>query len=300
MDNLQVAIPTYNRNELLEKLLSSIPQRIKVTVSDNGSFTELNLKNKFTNATFISSSIVLDVFANWNVAAKNVSTEWVMIPSDDDLFYEFTFEIIQKNIEKYPNADMIVFGYDVIDEFDVKRKGWVVKNEISYESPLGFDIFKYGVDARMPAIVFKTSMLKKLNYFDENYKLTAGDSDLIQRVLLTGSVTFIPEIVAAYRVWNGALTHQKIATKLWLSEIDFWQNKLKNYGIEVYRKKGLLPLQFDSIRDEVYARNLLPGISQIRKTNGFVAALRFIQQNRYPFRADIKTQLILVKVILLG
>lgn len=300
MDNLQVAIPTYNRSELLGKLLSSIPKNVKVSVSDNGSFTDKELKIKYTNATFISNPIVLDVFANWNVAAKNATSEWVIIPSDDDLFYDNTFKIIQVYIEKYPDVDMLVFGHDLIDECDVKSEGWCLKNEILYDCPFGFDVFKYGVDARMPAVVFKKSMLQKMGYFDENYKLTSGDSDLIQRVLLSGKVAFIPEKVAAYRVWNGALTHQKIATKLWLSEIDFWQNKIKSLGIKSYMEKGLKSINFDAVKDEVYARNLLAGISKIRKKDGFFDSVKFIIENRYPYRANFKTQLVIIKTFLLG
>ena len=48
MRNIQVAIPTYNRSKLLEKLLSTIPQNVKVSISDNGSFTDEKLKYIYT------------------------------------------------------------------------------------------------------------------------------------------------------------------------------------------------------------------------------------------------------------
>ena len=41
--DLGVAIPTYNRSVLLDKLLSSIPANVPVSVSDNGSFTDVRL-----------------------------------------------------------------------------------------------------------------------------------------------------------------------------------------------------------------------------------------------------------------
>lgn len=300
MRNIQVAIPTYNRSDLLEKLLSTIPHDVKVSVSDNGSYTDEKLKTKYTNATFISSPNVLGVFSNWNVAAKNATSEWVLIPSDDDLFYHNTFNVIDLYIKKYPNVDMLVFGHDTIDEYEVKKEGWSVKKEVLLECPMGFNLFKYGVDARMPAVVFKRSMLQEMEYFDENFKLTSGDSDLIQRVLLKGNVAVIPEKIAAYRVWNGALTHQKIATKLWLTEIDLWQSKIKVLGENAFKEKGLNTLNFKSIKDEVYAQNLLAGLKKIRNSDGFLACLRFIIENRYPFMAQFKTQIIILKTILLG
>ena len=175
--DLGVAIPTYNRSVLLDKLLSSIPANVPVSVSDNGSFTDVTIKQKFKNADFISHSSVIDVFENWNVAAKNSNAKWLLIPSDDDLFYGDAFDTARNYITKYPNADMLIFGHELIDGDGNSREGWSPKQEIEYIAPTGFEIFKYGVDARMPSIVFKTSSLKRLNYFDEYYKLTSGDSD---------------------------------------------------------------------------------------------------------------------------
>ena len=299
MDKLQIAIPTYNRNVLLEKLLSTIPSQLKVTVSDNGAFTNQELKEKFQNTKFISHNNVLDVFANWNVAAKNVNSTWVIIPSDDDIFYEEAFTIIENYIEKYPNADMLMFGHDLVNENDEKLKGWNINEELEFSSPLGFDIFKFGVDARMPSVVFKTSLLKKLNYFDESYKLTAGDSDLIQRALLNGNVVFIPKIISAYRVWDGALTSQKIATKLWLDEIDFWQDKISQLGIKAFKSKGLNPLNFSKIKDEVYGRNLIAGLSNKRKKGNIFDTMKFLLGNRFPWRANHKTKLQILKAVLI-
>jgi glycosyltransferase involved in cell wall biosynthesis len=299
MDKLQIAIPTYNRNVLLEKLLSTIPSQFKVIVSDNGAFTNQELKEKFPNAKFISHNNVLDVFANWNVAAKNVNSTWVIIPSDDDIFHEEAFTIIENYIEKYPNADMLLFGHDLVNENDEKLKGWNINEELEYSSPLGFDIFKLGVDARMPSVVFKTSLLKKLNYFDESYKLTAGDSDLIQRALLHGNVVFIPKIISAYRVWAGALTSQKIATKLWLDEIDLWQDKISELGIKAYKTKGLNPLNFSKIKDEVYGRNLIAGLSNKRKKGSIFDTMKFLLGNRFPWRANHNTKLQIIKAVLI-
>ncbi len=296
-NSIEVAIPTYKRDFYLDKLLATIPPHIKVSVSDNGDTVSSDLKSKFLNVSFISHPSVIDIFENWNSAAKNATSKWVVIPSDDDLFYANAFEIIERYTLKYPDADVIIFGHNVIDEHNVTKPGWQFANEEVFNRPLGYDVFKYGVDARMPAIVFKKKKISELDFFDPQYKLTAGDSDLVQRALLTGKAVFVPEIIGAYRVWGGNLTNQKIATQQWLTEIDYWQNKIKTIAKACYQNIANQP-DFDRIADEVYAQNLLGGIINTKSKSGFVASFTFFKSVRFPWRAKLITQLRIIKAII--
>ncbi|MFY0253345.1 glycosyltransferase family 2 protein [Chitinophaga sp. 30R24] len=300
--NIEVAIPTYNRNLYLSKLLSTIPADIKVYVSDNGSCVSDDVVRKYPNATFIKHSVVLDVFENWNAAAKQSSSEWLVIPSDDDLFLPEAFQQIEYYTNKYAEADMLIFGHQIIDENDVVKYKWQPDSEEIMNAPTGFLKFRFGVEARMPSIVFKTSLLRQLNYFDEHLKLTAGDSDLVQRGLLHGKAIFIPVIIGAYRVWNGGLTNKKIATKLWLDEIDYWQNKVVGLLKERVLQGWVLPgaLSFDQIKDEVYARNLSAGLYSILKSDNGSRKNRvaFIRQNRFPWRATLKSKMRIIYQII--
>lgn len=300
MNKLQIAIPTYNRNKLLVKLLDSIPSKINIVVSDNGNYVTESIKANYKNTNFISTGKTLDVFSNWNNAIKNTNSEWVIIPSDDDTYHKDSLTKIDFFLNKYSKSDILIFGHNIIDGNDKIMKGWQIENEIEYKKPKGYEVFKYGVEARMPSIVFKKKILKEVGFFDENYTLTAADSDLVQKCLLFGDSVFIPEILSNYRVWEGSLTNNKIASKHWLDEIDYWQKKITELGTLQYNKYNIKPLNHKKIKDIVYAKNLIIGLSKIRKKDGFFEALKFIKTNRYPFRADFKTQLVLIKKLLIG
>lgn len=298
--SLSIAIPTYNRKDYLHKLLKSIPPNISVDISDNGSYIDDDFSAEFPNATFHPTREVLDVFENWNNAATKGQSDWIIIPSDDDLFFASAFTIIDESIKKHIDADIIIFGHNIIDEDGVKSSGWVPEKHMVFDKPFGFKIFKFGVNARMPSIIFKRRFLENIGFFDTKFKLTAGDSELIQRALILGKSAFIPEIISGYRVWAGGLTSKKIATKQWLDEIDYWQQKVYNLAIDKFKNTSDEKL-ISSLRDEVYARNLLEGLISIRKSNGGMRKnFAFINQNRYPWGARIKTQFFLIKTLILG
>jgi len=295
--DITVAIPTYKRDFYLDKLLSTIPADVKISVSDNGAFVHSDLKSKYPNASFISHPTIIDIFENWNCAAKNTLTEWVVIPSDDDLFDVNAFETIKRCTSKHTDADVLIFGHDVIDENDNVTQGWCPSEERVFDSPFGYEIFKYGVDARMPAIVFKREKLEKLGFFDSAYKLTASDSDLIQRVLLTGKSVFIPAVIGSYRIWKGNLTSQKVASIQWLSEIDYWQNKIRSIAAVCYKNISAKP-NFNMIADEVYAQNLLTGISNLKSKSGFLTTFSFLKSVRFPWKARTITKLRIIKALI--
>lgn len=283
--DLGIAIPTYNRNLYLCKLLDTIPSNLKVFVSDNGNFVNEDVKLKFSNAQFIHHPEVIEIFDNWNAAAVATASQvsWCIIPSDDDVFFEDTFQIVGEYIKKYPKADVIIFGHKIIDENDNLSEGWIPASEKVYPIENGFELFKYGVNARMPCVLFKSELLKKINFFDSFFKLTAADSDLIQRALLAGTAVFVPKVIGAYRVWAGALTHRRMATKQWLDEVDHWQNKI--VGLI---SAGPYARQAKHIMDEVYAQNMLGGIYSLRKSGTIKDRLRFVISNRFPWRASLK------------
>lgn len=285
MKNYGLAVPTYNRCDELHKLLQTIPATVPVAVSDNGSTLPELFQQKYKNIAITKIFPHVSMFENWNLAANSVQTEWLAIPSDDDLYYEKSFPIIEKYLAEYSNMDMIVFGHHAIDADGAVLSGWQPELE-SCAAPSGFLKFKYGVDARMPSVFIKTALFKKLGGFDEGFKITAADSDLIQRAALIGHVQFVPETVSGYRVWEGGLTHKKIASIEWMDEIDRWCDRIARFCDERH-----IGLYSHHVRDEIYARNLLAGVVTAKKDRGYVAAWAHLMTCRYPFRARPRTQL---------
>lgn len=287
MVKIGVAVPTYNRENQLGGLLEMIPAHIPVYVSDNGSHLTAPFKKRFPSVHFKSiAGEPLPPLTNWNLAARMVTEDWVVIPSDDDIYYEDSFNTIEEYLERYNSADIVVFGHNTVDEEYQRINEWKPRELVQCAAPNGFDYFKYGVDARMPSIFFKKKLLEELGYFDESFKITAGDSDLVQRALIKGISVFVPIVVSGYRVWEQGSTHQTIGTFEWMQEIDYWGDKLEKTLQEIPQYAS----QVSEIRAEIYARNLLAGIASVKKSRGYIAAWKHMMRCKYPHKALLRTQ----------
>jgi len=298
LEDVTFAIPTYNRNEYLERLLDSIPNNLgaKFAISDNGSFViEKTLLKHSGNIEIISSKNVIEMYENWNMAISMVQTKWFLIPSDDDLYYSETIKSLHNAIKVYPDADILFFGHNVINEDDKILSTWVPPKEGIFNAPEGFEFFKYGVDARFPCIIFRTEFVKKLGGIDSTYLFTAGDSLLIQKCLIHGKSVFIKEVVGAYRTWAKNFTNQLIASKRWLDKIDRWQDEiaieLENAGISIA----------ENLKDEVYAQNLLSAFEVMRNNHkNLFDRISFLSENRFPWGAKYTTKFRVLKRLMFG
>lgn len=299
MKKIAIAIPTYNRNDLLVRLIKSIPDDISVFVSDNGSYVTPEIETQFNNLEVHKHSKVISIFENWNSALAAVDNcDYMAIPSDDDLYISDQFETIQAVIDNN-DADVFVFGNHFIDERDKIVGHYCPEKFEVFEAPYGLSKFLYGVDVRMPSVFFKKTFLDRIGYFDaESFTLTAADSELVQRALLLGKAVFVPEIVSSYRVWSGSLTDQRIATEHWMREIDIWTDKITKLAEEVPGAKDAYNWQQYS--DEIFARNLLAGLSNLRKNKKHKALWQHLKSNRFPKRALLKTKLRIYRLIVLN
>jgi Glycosyltransferase like family 2 len=288
MAKIGIAIPTYNRQDQLGNLLETIPDELSIYVSDNGAHLSDVFMEQYRTVHFeavVGEAVCM--FANWNLAARMVNEDWVVIPSDDDIYFENSFEKITKYLNRYSNVDIVVFGHQTVDRDYKKINEWKPKELVECHAPKGFEYFKYDVSARMPSIFFKRSLLVELGYFDEIFKITAADSDLVQRALIKGQSVFIPEVVSGYRVWSGGATNNTISSMQWMHDIAYWGKKIEKIleGIPQYSKEA------SSIRAELYARNLLAGVASAKRSGGYSAAWSHLTSCRYPYRARLRTQL---------
>lgn len=292
---IAIAIPTYDRNELLVKLLKTIPDDVLVFISDNG--------GKSTNSDFFQDknytvSVVSDLsmFENWNNATSIAECDYIAITSDDDLYLPGAFDVVRDKISS-TDADVYIFGHLYVDSGDNVIGSYKI-NKFSKElAPNGFLKYKFGVDSRMPSIFFKKSFLDEIGHFDiDNFSFTAADSELIQRALLKGSVAFFPEQVSCYKVWGGGYTDKKIATKEWLEQIDNWTKKIIELGVD---ESSFFSEKFSKkYSDEIYARNLYAGLANLFNQKKYRELLLFKEEARWPSNALVKTRLRIVWLLL--
>lgn len=286
---IAVAIPTYKREELLRRLIGSVPTEWDIYVSDN----DASLKPLVTPLPGVvsHSETLISMFANWNRALSLVgaSATHVFIPSDDDLFLPNAGDTVHETLAQYPEADIYIFGCDFFDEHERTWPGYRAKALRSYEAGEGFCVFSRGVAARMPGVLLRKSFLDQIGAFDERFELTAADSDLIQRALLLGRAVFVPETIGLYRVWAGSLTHARVATDQWMREIDLWVDK-----IAVLLDAGHQPagcgINVPRYKDEIYISNLRSGIYALKRQGRYFSAWRHVFSRRYPYRASVMSQ----------
>jgi hypothetical protein len=291
---IAVAIPTYKREELLRRLVSSIPIDWDIYVSDN----DASLKPLLTPLPGVvsHSAVLIPMFANWNRALSLVdpSASHVFIPSDDDLFLSNAGDAVEQALARHPDTDMFVFGCDFFDEHDQIWPGYRVAALQAYEPGDGFSVFSRGVDARMPGILFRKSFLDQIGAFDERFELTASDSDLIQRALLLGRSVFVPETIGLYRVWAGSLTHVRIASDQWMHEIDLWTAKIAAVIKAGHQPSGPV-INVNQYRDEILARNLLAALGNLLNKGEVDQACDFLRRHPVPRHATLATRLRLLR-----
>lgn len=294
---ISIAIPTYSRPKLLLDLIMSVPSYVPISISDNDSSLSGMTASLGKNVKINHADRLLPVFANWNRAVSFIpsDTTHVMIPSDDDLYLPNAFESINKAIDKYPSADMIVFGCDIIDENGSKRASWVPDKEELCQPGDGFLKFETVVHARMPSVLFRTEFYQRIGGFNERFELTASDSELIQRATLLGKTAFVPSVISQYRVWNGSLTYARQATEQWLNEVELWTNliaQLLRSGHQPPSRR----VDIERYRNEIYARNLLAGLNNLHKKGEHKNARNFLARHPIPKHISLPTRLRLMRM----
>ncbi len=294
MTRIGVCIPTYKRPQELGRLLESIAAGVRVFVSDNGDYLAQDFRDRFPGVTFKGTDgRPVGMFANWNRAARMADTDWLLVPSDDDIYYPDAFDHVAAAIAKHPDAGLIVFGHHIVGESYERLSTWLPQAAV-VAAPRGFEPFRYGVDARMPSIAIRRSTMERLGFFDEHFVYAASDSDLVQRALLLFDAVFVPTVISGYRVWPQGATRTTLATPGWLADVDYWGGKIETLMHAIPRYAA----QARHVHDELYAANLLAGMYLLRGQGEFAQARTHFRSGRYPRRARWATQLrILVEIL---
>lgn len=292
---IDVCVPTMNRVDLLLTLAESIPRAWKVHVSDNGGYLLKSGRGAERAWDISSSDEVIGLYPNWRKATTMGQAPWFFLPSDDDLYYASAEAAVLKALESDPDVGMVIFGHHVIDEQGNVLQTWIPPLSGVVSSEEAFGLFKTGVHARMPSVLFNRRIFAEAGGISDRYVLTAGDSEVIQRLCIRNKVLFVPEVISAYRVWNGSFTHQKIASKLWSDEIEIWMGMLDQ---ELRATSWGRPWFFRrSIQDEIRMLNIQQGVARLASLRERIAFLRL---KPYPFLASLRTQKRLLKLILKG
>jgi GT2 family glycosyltransferase len=277
---IAVAIPTYKRREMLERLIGTIPTGWSIFVSDNNG-SMLPMAQPLDTRVHLSHAFRLfDVFANWNRAISLVDEDCthVFIPSDDDLLVPEAGIIVENTLALHGDADLLIFGCDFIDGEDRKFGGYLPDVLEVFEPGDGFLKFVHSVDARLPGVLFRLDFLKRIGAFDESMQITAADSDLVQRALLQGRSVFVPQVIGLYRYWSGSGTHAYHGTDQWMNDVARWTDKIVKLVNAGHRPKRAF-IDIKRYRAEVLTQNLLAGIDNLVSKGEIQQARNFLQRH---------------------
>lgn len=286
-----VAVPTYRREGLLRELLATVPPQWRAWVSDNdASLAPLPEGGLGPGVVVSHAPTLVPMFANWNRALSLVdaSVTHVLVPSDDDLFLPAAHDAVRSAVQAHPDADILVFGCDLVDEHGRVRVGYRPRKPAFYGPGEAFAVFRHGVDARMPGVVVKTDLIRRIGAFDERFQLTAADSDFIQRAMILGRCAFVPTVIGLYRTWAGSLTHARQASDEWMREIDLWTDKVAAL-LETSTVPALRRIDVRGLRDEIRARNISAALGGLIARGLRAEAAAFAARHPIPPRATART-----------
>jgi len=112
--NISIIIPHFNCPDLLDNLLTSIPQRedIQIIVVDDKSTDKIDkynkLKEKYNYVEFYSNDRKKGPGTCRNIGIEKAIGKWIIFADSDDIFLNNAFEIIENNINC--DEDIIYFN----------------------------------------------------------------------------------------------------------------------------------------------------------------------------------------------
>jgi glycosyltransferase involved in cell wall biosynthesis len=138
--DLTIAIPTYNRSELLDKKLEqlfALDENIYILVSDNSSTDQTKYigekYSSYKNFKFNSNEVNLGYDANVLKCFDLSETEYIWILSDDDDFYDFSIRAILDYISNKP--DLICLNDETSGRLNLTEINTSINKNVSL--PLG-------------------------------------------------------------------------------------------------------------------------------------------------------------------
>jgi len=210
MYSIDILIPTYNRdfllNNVVENILKQSYDNLNVIISDNcstdntrkvGSF----LSQKYNNVYYYRNIQNLGIYGNYNCALGNYcKSDYVLILSDDDFFIDFDYiKNAMEYIEK-ENLAWIAAGYYTVNTFTNQMKTFCRKEKFIGNGKEFLKIHKFGLDnfAWFTVIFNRKEALK----FKFNEALHNSDYLTIFSIGFDKKVAILNKVVGIYTLNN--------------------------------------------------------------------------------------------------
>lgn len=251
MQKISIVVVTYNFQNIILECLESIEKQnyknIEVIISDDASnddtlkiCKEWQEKNKNNyNIILKASNINQGVTKNINQGVKIATGEWIKILAGDDVLEKNALQNYSDFIVENKKAEIIfskvkIFG-DVEKEEELpKDKEFYYKN---FDKQLKILLEKNPIYA--PGVIIKKSLLEKMNYFDERFKMVEDYPFWIKLLKNKIKFYFLDKVTVFYRINEKSVSSKK--NNLLINPIIFEFEK--QFFKEIYMKEVKNPLK---------------------------------------------------------
>ena len=203
-----IAIPTYNRSELLKASLEGVLAQdyadFQVIVLDNASTDDTEaVVRSFADSriTYARSETNIGAFRNWNRAIEINSSPYLSILSDDDVLLPGFIRESVLALDNHPHA---AFSAAQVDFIDINGGPlYVTDTELSDKLPEGLinglEFIHQIVDGRKwilrtSAVMFRASALAVVGPFDIPHSKYMNDLNLYLRMAAQFDIVFIAKL----------------------------------------------------------------------------------------------------------
>lgn len=251
---ISICVPTYNRHNDLKNLIGSIHNGIgeypyEIIVADGGSTDgAIEYLKSLNDVILIEQGELTGSVKAFNACFKLAKYEYIFWPSDD-------FTLV---------PEVLIKSCNLMDRHkDIALVGPNVK-EPTFGIVPGFEFcIDYLVLSKTH--IFRSSVLKKIGYLDENFRTYFVDDDSSLAVLNLGyTIIFTKEIGVIHNRSHDELwgQNQKIRQERYSQQKKYFQNKWKDFNSNVneYMKSSFIKkhrsMFFQSLCKEIFARKL--------------------------------------------
>ena len=216
---LTIAIPTYNRPDLLRRALGSAtevqPARaraVEVVVSDNSTDdrTALTCKDLLEHwagsVRYTHNRPSIGAEPNFNRCLELSRGRYVLILHDDDYLLAGAVDKVLDAIERHSDAEVLLFGAHVVDQDErIRRKQAHKRDRYLPPRQALAAVLRNSSYIRFPAIVVRRRAYSAVGPFDVGL-VNPTDFDMWARLLARFGVQLVNATTCAYTVHSGALT----------------------------------------------------------------------------------------------
>ncbi len=222
---ISIITPSYNQVDYLEETICSVLDQnypnLEYIIIDGGSTDgSVEVIKKYENslAYWVSEKDAGQVDAI-NKGLRLATGDWVGWQNSDDIYYPRAFEMIAEQIEKCPNADLIVGDMNIIDKYGKEIR------DVCYVTPTYNSLRAEGMVISNQASFWRREIHKEVGFLSQEYNCSF-DFDWFLRVLKGRKACHIPQKLGAFRI------HDKAKTSILTSRFSD-ENKMILKGIEV-------------------------------------------------------------------